>query len=59
MSDSGKTYVIRTESARAHTWGLGETVIPGVVLFSDGNYGLTWDQLQAKLKALPKGTVLR
>jgi hypothetical protein len=48
-----KEYVIRTEGT-AYRWGLGETVISGVVLFSDGNYGLTWDQLQAKLKALGK-----
>jgi hypothetical protein len=59
MSDSAKTYTIRVQSDYAYRYSLGETVIPGVVLFSDGNYGLTWDQLQSKLKALPKGTVLR
>jgi len=51
-------YRIRVEGT-ANSYGLGEAVNEHVTLFRDGCYGLTWDQLQAKLKALPKGTVLR
>ena len=59
MSDSARTtYRIRVEGT-ANSYGLGEAITERVTLFHDGCYGLTWDQLQSKLKALPKGTVLR
>lgn len=48
MSTETKTYVIRKEGT-AHTYGLGEVVVDGVVLFKDGFWGLTEDQLKAKL----------
>ena len=53
-----KEYRIRVEGT-ANSYGLGEVITEHVTLFTNGNYGLTWDQLQSKLKALPKGTVLR
>ena len=37
--------------------GLGEVVVPGVAYFSDGNYDLTMEQLNKKLKALGKVTL--
>jgi hypothetical protein len=51
-------YTIRTEG-KPNSYGLGKTVIPNVVLFEAGFHGLTWEELNAKLKTLPKGTVLR
>jgi hypothetical protein len=54
-----KEYVVRVHSDRAYTYGLGEVVSDGVTLFQDGFYNLTREQLDAKLKTLPKGTVLR
>jgi hypothetical protein len=42
-------YVIRTQSDRAYSYGLGEVVIPGVTLFRDGNYDLSLEEAQAKL----------
>jgi len=60
MGDSveQKEYIIRTESATAYTYGLGKVVSPGVTLFERGMYGLTQDELSAKLKSLGK-VVLR
>jgi hypothetical protein len=54
-----KNYVIRTHSDVAHTYGLGEIVADGVVLFSSSpkHYGLTKDELDAALKRLGKVTV--
>jgi hypothetical protein len=42
-------YVIRTQGNRAHEYGLGEVVSPGVTLFRDGNYDLSLEEAQAKL----------
>jgi hypothetical protein len=50
--------IVRVEGM-ANSYGIGEEVAPNCVLFKAGDYHLTWDQLQSKLKALPKGTVLR
>ena len=49
-----KEYIVRVQSNRAWTYGLGEVVVPGVAYFSDGNYDLTMEQLNKKLKALGK-----
>jgi hypothetical protein len=51
-------YIIRTQSDVAYTYGLGKVVSPGVTLFERGMYGLTQDELSAKLKSLGK-VVLR
>ena len=50
--------IVRVEGM-ANSYGIGEEVAPNCVLFKAGDYNLTWDQLKSKLKALPKGTVLR
>jgi hypothetical protein len=50
-------YIIRTESAYAYTYGLGKVVSPGVAYFERGTYGLTKEQLTAKLKALGKAVL--
>lgn len=47
MATEKKEYVIRKEGA--HTYGLGEVVSHNVALFKDGFWGLTEDQLKAKL----------
>ena len=52
-----KEYIIRTQSNRAYTYGLGEVVVPGVALFNDGFYDLSQDELNAKLKQLGKVTL--
>lgn len=52
-----KEYIIRTQSDVAYTYGLGEVVVPGVALFKSGDYDLTKDQLNAKLKQLRKATL--
>ena len=49
-----KEYIVRVQSNRAWTYGLGEVVSPGVALFMSGNYDLSQDQLNAKLKQLGK-----
>lgn len=51
-----KEYIIRTQGV-AYTYGLGEVVSPGVALFSAGNYDLTKEELNAKLKQLRKATL--
>jgi len=58
MGDSveQKEYSIRTQGT-AYTYGLGEVVSPGVALFKSGDYDLTKDQLNAKLKSLGKVTL--
>ena len=45
-------YVIRTQSDRAFTYGVGESIRPGITLFRDGCWGLTQDELDQKLKQL-------
>ena len=50
-------YIIRTQSDVAYTYALGKVVAPGVALFERGTYGLTKDELNAKLKALGKVTL--
>ena len=57
MSES-KEYIIRVQGNVANTFGLGEVVVPGVALFTYGNYDLTKEELNAKLKAFGK-VVLR
>lgn len=57
MQDSVE-YVIRTQSDVANSYGLGKVVSPGVALFEYGTYGLTKTELNAKLKALGKVTLL-
>ena len=39
-------YTIRTQSNFAYMYGLGEVVSPGVVLFRDGNYDLSPEELE-------------
>ena len=46
-------YTIRTEGT-ANSYGLGKTVVPNVTLFERGCWGLTWYELQVKLKSLGK-----
>lgn len=60
MGDSVETkeYIVRVQSDVAYTYGLGEVVVPGVALFKAGDYNLSMNQLNAKLKALGK-VVLR
>jgi len=60
MGDSVETkeYTIRVQGNVANTFGLGEVVAPNCAYFTDGNYDLTKEQLDAKLKALGK-VVLR
>jgi hypothetical protein len=53
MEDS-VSYVVRTQGNAANQYGLGKVISDHVALFEAGNYDLTWDQLQAKLKQLPK-----
>jgi hypothetical protein len=50
-------YVIRTQSDRAYTYGLGKVVGNGVALFERGFYGLTKEELNAKMKSLGKVTI--
>ncbi len=45
-------YLLRVQSNRAYTYGLGEVVIPGVTLFRSGNYDLSLEEVQAKLGKL-------
>ena len=55
MSDS-KTYIIRVQGV-AYTYALGEVVAPNCTYFAAGNYDLTKEQLNKKLKALGKVTL--
>lgn len=50
-------YIIRTQSDVAYTYGLGKVVVPGVALFERGTYGLTKEELSAKLKQLGKAVL--
>jgi hypothetical protein len=47
-------YFIRTQSDRAHTYGVGESIIPGVALFRDGCWGLTLAEAEALLASKTK-----
>ena len=40
-------FVIRTQSNRAYSYGVGEVVVPGVVLFRTGEFDLTQEAAQA------------
>ena len=51
-----KEYVIRTEGT-AYRYGLGEVVSAGVAFFKSGDYNLSKDQLNAKLKQLGKAVL--
>ena len=53
MSET-QEYIIRTQSDRAYTYGLGKVVSPGVSLLEWGFYDLTREALNAKLKSLGK-----
>ena len=50
-------YIIRTESARSYTYGLGKVVSPGVAYFERGTYDLTKEELNAALKKVGKVTL--
>ena len=56
VQDSAE-YVIRMQGNRAYTFGLGEIISSRVAFFKAGNYDLTHEQLNAKLKALGKVTL--
>ena len=45
-------YIVRVQSDRPYTFGLGEVVSDRVVLFRDGNWGIGLDEVQQKLKQL-------
>ena len=45
-------YIVRVQSDRSYTFGLGEVVSDRVVLFRDGNWGIDLDEVQQKLKQL-------
>ena len=49
-------YTIRVEGT-ANSYGLGKTIVPNVAFFERGCWGLTWDELQNKLKALGKAVL--
>ena len=56
METTQVKYVIRKQSDRAYTYGIGEVVTEGVTLFRLGNYNLDRDQIEAKIRQLmPKG----
>jgi hypothetical protein len=52
-----KEYIVRVQSDRAWTYGLGEVVSPGVALFMESHIGLSKEQLNAELKKLGKVTL--
>jgi hypothetical protein len=58
MGDSVETkeYVVRTEG-HFDSYGIGEVIVPGVAFFKAGDYNLSKDQLNAKLKQLGKVTL--
>lgn len=55
MSET-KEYIVRVEGT-PYSYGLGEVVSNGVAYFPKGNYNLSKDELNAKLKALGKVTL--
>ena len=58
MGDSvdQKEYVVRIEGI-AYQYGIGEVVSAGVAFFKAGDYNLSKEQLNARLKALGKVTL--
>jgi hypothetical protein len=42
-------YVLRVESAQPYSYGIGEVVVPNVVLFRANEYGLTLAEAKALL----------
>jgi len=42
-------FIIRKQSDRAYTFGVGEVVIPDVVLFRTGEYSLSLEEAKALL----------
>ncbi len=42
-------YLVRVQSNRAWSFGLGEVISPGVTLFRAGNYDLSQEELNFKL----------
>ena len=51
MNSEKTTYIIRVESERPYTYGLGEVISPNVALFRDGKYNLTTEQLDQVIKS--------
>jgi len=51
---SGTEYVLRIQSDFPYTYGVGELVADRVTLFRYGNWGLSLEEAQAKLKGAPK-----
>ena len=49
-------FILRTQSDVANTFGVGEVVVPNVVLFRSGEYDLTLSEAKALLarKVTPK-----
>jgi len=43
-------FIIRTQSDRANSYGVGEVVVPNVVLFRSGEYDLTLSEAKALLE---------
>ena len=57
QSDTVKlSHIIRVQGV-AYTYALGEVVAPNCTYFAAGNYDLTMEQLNKKLKALGKVTL--
>lgn len=57
QSDTVKlSHIIRVQGV-AYTYALGEVVAPNCTYFAAGNYDLTKEQLNKKLKALGKVTL--
>lgn len=50
-----KEYVIRTQSDFANTYGLGEVVVPGVLLFRADTYGLSKEDVAAAFAKVSGG----
>jgi hypothetical protein len=49
-------YIIRTQSNFANTFGVGEVICPGVVLFRAGMYDLSRSEAEAILASKRKQT---
>lgn len=48
-----KEYIVRVEG-HFDSYGIGEVIVPGVAFFKAGDYNLSKEQLNKKLKALGK-----
>jgi hypothetical protein len=58
--DSVQTeFIIRTQSDRAYSFGVGEVVVPNVVLFRNGEYDLTRSEAEALLNRKRKQQVTK